>query len=105
MAPLKLLIVEDDVASLELMAEVFISLKAEVRPVSDSPKAACLVNQEKFDGIFLDLEMPDLHGFELARQIRQVFLEYRSTPIVIMTGRDDRKTMQEANIFLAEASR
>ena len=40
MASLKLLVVEDDIASLELMAEVFTSLQAEVRPVSDSEKAA-----------------------------------------------------------------
>lgn len=92
---LKLLIVEDDVACLELMAEVFTSLKAEVRPVSDSQKAASLVNQEKFDGVFLDLEMPNLHGFDLARQIRQSSWN-KSTPMVIVTGRDDRKTMQEA---------
>ena len=55
MAPLKLLVVEDDIASLELMAEVFKSLQAEVRPISDSERASFLVNQEKFDGIFLDL--------------------------------------------------
>ena len=36
MTPLKLLVVEDDLASLELMVEVFTSLKAEVHPVSDS---------------------------------------------------------------------
>ncbi len=40
MASLKLLIVEDDIASLELMAEVFTSLKADVRPVNDSREAA-----------------------------------------------------------------
>jgi len=56
MTPLKLLVVEDDLASLELMVEVFTSLKAEVRPVSDSERAVDVINQEKFDGIFLDLE-------------------------------------------------
>ena len=95
MTPLKLLVVEDDVASLELMAEVFMSLKAEVRPVSDSQKAAGMVNQEKFDGIFLDLEMPNLNGFDLARLIRKSSWN-KSTPIVIVTGRDERQTMQEA---------
>jgi CheY-like chemotaxis protein len=40
MAPLKLLVVEDDLASLELMTEVFVSLKADVRPVSDSEEGA-----------------------------------------------------------------
>ena len=95
MASLKLLVVEDDLASLELMAEVFTSLNAEVCPVSDSEKAADLVNQEKFDGIFLDLEMPNMNGFDLARRIRKSSWN-KSVPIIIVTGRDDRRTMQEA---------
>jgi CheY-like chemotaxis protein len=95
MTPLKLLVVEDDPASLELMAEVFTSLKANVRAVSDSQRAAGLVNQERFDGIFLDLEMPNLHGFDLARLIRRSSWN-KSTPIIIVTGRDERETMQQA---------
>lgn len=94
MALLKLLVVEDDIASLELMTEVFTSLKAEVCPISDSEKAADLVNREKFDGIFLDLEMPNMNGFELARRIRKSSWN-KSVPIVIVTGCDDRRTMQE----------
>src|ERR1700693_4306859 len=95
MQPLKLLVVEDNIPSLELMTEVFMSLKAEVRPISDSQKAVPMVNQEKFDGIFLDLEMPNLNGFDLARLIRKSSWN-KSTPIVIVTGRDERQTMQEA---------
>jgi CheY-like chemotaxis protein len=95
MPPLKLLVVEDNLASLELMTEVFTSLKAEVRPISDSEKAVSLVNQEKFDGIFLDLEMPNLNGFDLARFIRKSSWN-KSTPIIIVTGRDERQTMQDA---------
>ena len=95
MQPLKLLVVEDNLASLELMTEVFTSLKAEVRPISDSGKAVGAVNQEKFDGIFLDLEMPNLHGFDLARLIRKSSWN-KSTPIIIVTGRDETQTMQDA---------
>jgi len=95
MQPLKLLVVEDNIPSLELMTEVFMSLKAEVRPISDSQKAVAMVNQEKFDGIFLDLEMPNLNGFDLARLIRKSSWN-KSTPIVIVTGRDERQTMQDA---------
>jgi CheY-like chemotaxis protein len=93
MPALRLLIVEDDTASLELMEEVFISLKADVHGVSESSKAAELVNRERFDGIFLDLEMPTMNGFDLARWIRNSSWN-RSTPIIIVTGRDDRQTMQ-----------
>jgi CheY-like chemotaxis protein len=95
MTQLKLLVVEDDLASLELMTEVFTSLKADVRPISDSGKAAEIINQARFDGIFLDLEMPDLNGFDLARLVRKSSWN-KSTPIVIVTGRDERTTMQEA---------
>jgi CheY-like chemotaxis protein len=94
MTPLKLLVVEDDLASLELMVEVFTSLKAGVCPVSDSEKAVGMINQEKFDGIFLDLEMPNLSGFDLARLIRKSPWN-KSTPIIIVTGRDERDTMQQ----------
>jgi DNA-binding response OmpR family regulator len=92
MAPLKLLVVEDDPASLELMTEVFTSLKTDVRPISDSRKAAALVNKERFDGIFLDIEMPNLDGFELAQLVRHSSSN-KSTPIVIVTGREQRDTM------------
>jgi CheY-like chemotaxis protein len=92
---LKLLVVEDDLPSLELMAEVFGSLHAGVRSLSESKKAAMLINQEKFDGIFLDIEMPELNGLELARLIRNSSWN-KTTPIIIVTAQDDRSTMQQA---------
>ncbi len=95
MPPLKLLVVEDNLVSLELMTEVFTSLQAEVVPISDSKKASGLVDLERFDGIFLDLEMPQLHGFDLAQHIRKSSWN-KSTPIIIVTGREDRQTMQQA---------
>jgi CheY-like chemotaxis protein len=95
MASLKLLVVEDDIANLELMTEVFKALEAEVRPISDSESAARVVAQEKFDGIFLDLEMPKLNGFELGQKIRESSWN-KLTPIIIVTGREDRDTMQKA---------
>jgi CheY-like chemotaxis protein len=91
---LKLLVVEDDRECLELMTEVFTSLKAEVRPLSDSQEAAALLDHEKFDGIFLDVEMPKLDGLQLAQRIRQSSWN-KSTPIVIVTGREQRDTMNQ----------
>jgi CheY-like chemotaxis protein len=91
----KLLVVEDDVASLELLTEVFTSFKAEVRPMSDSQEAATLVNHEKFDGIFLDIEMPKLNGLQLAQKVRESSWN-KSTPIIIVTGREQRETMNQS---------
>jgi CheY-like chemotaxis protein len=98
MSLLKLLVVEDDLPSLELMEEVFTSLEADVRPISDGNGAVDLINHEKYDGIFLDLEMPNMHGFDLARRVRESSWN-KSTPIVIVTGRDERSTMQQAFAF------
>jgi two-component system chemotaxis response regulator CheY len=92
--PLKVLIVDDDRASLELMSDVLSAADINVRPVSDSRQAATLVESEKFDGIFLDLQMPGLHGLELTRQIRTSSWN-KSTPVVIVTGWDERTAMQQ----------
>ncbi len=92
---LKVLIVEDDAATLELMKEVLTSLKVEVRAISDSEQAAVIVNHERFDGIFVDLQMPKVDGFELTRQIRKSSWN-KSAPIVVVTGNDEAQTMQRA---------
>jgi CheY-like chemotaxis protein len=92
---LKLLVVEDDLANLELMTEVFTSLQATVRALSDSVEAAIVVEREKFDGIFLDLEMPNLNGFQLAQKIRESSWN-KATPVVIVTGREQRDTMYQS---------
>jgi CheY-like chemotaxis protein len=91
---LKVLVVEDDAPTLELMDAVLTSLKVEVRAVSDSEQAAVLVNQERFDGIFVDLQMPKLDGFQLTRRIRASSWN-KSSPIVVVTGNDNSKTMQK----------
>ena len=90
--PLKILVVEDDPATLEFMSEVLRAQDVQVHPVGDSLEALGVISEEKFDGIFLDLQMPNLDGFELARRIRQSALN-RKTPIVIVTGREEKDIM------------
>jgi CheY-like chemotaxis protein len=76
---LRVLVVEDDLTTLELMREVLRAYDLEVVCESDSEKASERIRNERFDGIFLDLMMPKMSGFELAREIR-----------------DDKKTMDDA---------
>jgi len=92
---LKVLVVEDDGPTLELMEEVLTSLKAEVRALRDSEQAAVLVNQERFDGIFMDLQMPGIDGFALIQQVRRSSWN-KSAPIVVVTGHHEAVSMQKA---------
>jgi CheY-like chemotaxis protein len=90
---LKVLIVEDDLPNLELMNEILCSAELQVRPISDSEIASALVAAERFDGIFVDLEMPKVHGFELVRRIRESSWN-QSTPIIIVTGSERPAAMK-----------
>ncbi len=91
----KVLIVEDDVPTLELMQETLTSQKAEVRSASDGEQATKLINEERFDGIFLDLQMPKTTGFEVIRRIRHSSWN-KSTPVIIVTASDEHQVMQKA---------
>src|SRR5262249_54230189 len=92
---LKLLVVEDDSHTLELMREILSSLKAEVCAIRDSRQAATRVGEERFDGIFVDLQMPGLDGFDFARHVRESNWN-KSAPIVVVTAQDDPRAMQQA---------
>ncbi len=91
----KVLVVEDDAPTLQLMTEVLTSLKAEPDALIDSEQAAVVVNQRRYDAIFVDLQMPKVDGFELSRRIRQSSWN-QTTPIIVVTGQDDPETMPKA---------
>src|SRR6202022_4406299 len=91
---LKVLIVEDEPAILEFMRQVFTFADVQVQPVNDSRSAAALVESERFDGIFLDLHMPNMGGLELTKHIRQTSWN-KVTPIIVVTGSDSGKKMQQ----------
>ncbi len=102
----RILLVDDSLETLQLMSGALQSLGIEVLAMSDSEVAADVITQEKFDAIFLDLEMPKLDGFELAKAVRNSTWN-RTTPIVIVTGSNDRRVMAQsfqagANFFLAK---
>ena len=81
----KVLVVDDDPLTCELIHEVLSSAEIEACGVTDSRKAAALLQQEKFDAAFLDARMPAPDGIELTRQIRASALN-KKTLVVMITG-------------------
>ncbi len=54
-----------------------------------------LATQEKFDLITLDVDLPDVNGFEICRELKQRHISYR-TPIVFVSGRTDEESRHRA---------
>ena len=57
---MKLMVVDDDPASLDLVKALVEPLGYEVLALADSRQAAECVSEQEFDGIFVDVQMPNL---------------------------------------------
>jgi DNA-binding response OmpR family regulator len=83
--PEKILVVEDEIALQETLAY---SLKKEgyvVETVGDGRAALEAARKQKPDLIVLDIMLPEMDGFEVARILRKEM----STAILMLTARDD----------------
>jgi CheY-like chemotaxis protein len=102
----RILIVDDEVISREMISSAL--GKADLTAVSldDSLAAQRLLEQEHFDLIFLDVEMPGQSGLELCVKIREMSAN-RSTPVVFVTSHSDfgsraQSTLSGGNDFIAK---
>lgn len=90
---MRILVIDDDVAVLQMTKTVIQSLGYEVLALADSREAAKRISRQKFDGVFVDSRMPNLDGTELVRVIRNSPTN-NSVPVVMLTGYDDVETMR-----------
>jgi CheY-like chemotaxis protein len=96
-----ILVVDDDPLMCELIRDVLESADIKSHTTSDSQQASILIREEKFDAIFLDVNMPAPDGIALARQVRASTIN-RTTPIVMITGENDRGLL--SRVFEAGAT-
>ncbi|MDQ8196988.1 ATP-binding protein [Pelagicoccus enzymogenes] len=83
----KILVVDDNSLNLKTIEGALRKMKHEVTCVGDGASAINAVAETRFDVIFMDLQMPELDGWETARAIRERQLSLgRSTPIVALTS-------------------
>ena len=89
---MKLLLVEDDEAILEGL--VF-CLKKEgflVKGLTNAYQALELIKNENFDLLVLDINLPDMNGLKLYRQIK----ENKDIPTIFLTANDSELSIVEA---------
>ena len=96
-----ILVVDDDPLMCELIQDVLESAELTTHTTSDSQQASILIREEKFDAVFLDVNMPAPDGIALARQVRASGIN-RTTPIVMITGESDRGLL--SRVFEAGAT-
>jgi len=90
----KILLVEDNINLIHVVGLTLELHGYEVIRTTDGKQALNLAASQLPDLIMLDLSLPDLDGFAVARQIRRNPKTY-STPIIATTGRASVKDQKE----------
>jgi CheY-like chemotaxis protein len=88
----KILVVDDDPISLLAVTNALRKTTLNVSGVRESALALDALNQEHYSLVLLDIELPEMDGFELCQKLRAM-PDYRRTPILFVTGHaelDDR---------------
>jgi CheY-like chemotaxis protein len=91
----RILVVDDDSTTCELIQEVLRSVEIESLALTDGGQALAHLAKEKFDAVFLDVHMPPPDGIELTRKIRSGGLNV-ATPVMIITGEGDHALLSRA---------
>jgi DNA-binding response OmpR family regulator len=81
----KLLVVEDELRMLELLRRGLTEEGHTVVCAADGSEGWELAHAYEFDAIVLDVMLPRMNGFELAKRLRQ---ERVATPVLMLTAKD-----------------
>jgi CheY-like chemotaxis protein len=84
-APVEILVVEDNPVNQQVVLMVLRALGYQPDIAENGRIAIDKVSSHKYDLILLDLQMPDVDGFEVARHIRQ-HLNYQPVIVAITAG-------------------
>lgn len=81
----KIMVVDDNEDAAELLAAVLESLGNETRVAHDAHRALAIVEEFQPDLAVLDIGLPVMDGYELARQLRQI-TSLRDVRLIALTG-------------------
>ncbi|SRR6266849_249481 len=87
---MRILVVDDDRAILKLITRVLRDESYAVDTASTGEEARTLALVNEYDGIILDLQLGDRHGFEILQELRR---NGRRTPVLLYSGRADTESI------------
>ena len=91
----KILIVEDNEANRLLFKKMLEKMGHEVKVVENGKIAVEIMSKEKFDMVFMDMQMPIMDGYTATRKLRKKGIE---TPIIALTAHTLRGDEEKALI-------
>jgi signal transduction histidine kinase/CheY-like chemotaxis protein len=94
----RVLVVDDNPDHRELLAELLRGRGYEVIEASDAAEALRLIPEEKPQACVIDIGLPDMDGYQLARKLREI-PETRDSRLIAVTGygtRADKEAFAEA---------
>ena len=98
---LQVLVAEDNLANLRLIANILDSLNTKVTTTTDGKKAIEITKKKKFDLILVDLQMPVMNGLDATKQIREYPNPNQQTPIIAISAyisKEDEKNLLASGI-------
>jgi CheY-like chemotaxis protein len=90
---LKVLVVDDEEDIVEVIQDRLEAYGFTVATAGNGSEALKRLSSEKFDGIFLDVKMPEMGGIEALEEIRK---RDKKIPIIIITSSSTREAAIEA---------
>jgi signal transduction histidine kinase/CheY-like chemotaxis protein len=81
--PTRMLVVDDEYFVRDLLRDILEGENCDVCVAESGSEALSLFKEKQFDGVFTDVGMPGMSGWELAREIRQI---NKQIPIAVITG-------------------
>src|SRR5436853_4017235 len=87
---MRILVVDDDKSILKLVTRVLRDDAYAVDTAATGEEARTLALVNEYDGIILDLQLGDRHGFEILQELRRAG---RRTPVLLYSGRADTDTI------------
>ncbi|MBI9066638.1 MAG: response regulator [Salinivirgaceae bacterium] len=84
----KILLVDDNPSNLQVLGTLLKKLNFQVEFALDGLEALNWVKKEIFDMILLDVEMPNLNGYEVCLELKKN-PETKEIPVIFVTVRDD----------------